>query len=59
MSYTKILLIQAAAQEAYDNKDLTREQYSKILDDLSKNIIKVDYNKATTDFKELINLYAT
>lgn len=57
MSYTKILLIQAAAQKAYNDKEITREQYSNILDDLSNNIIKLDYKKADTDFKELIKLY--
>lgn len=58
MSYTKLLILQAAAQEAYDAGELSRQQYANLLDDLSQNLVKVDYKKSNNDFKELILFYA-
>lgn len=57
MSYTKILRIQIAAKEAYEDGQLTAQQYMNILDDLENDLLKIDIKQAHEDFNQLIKLY--
>lgn len=57
MSYTKILRIQIAAKEAYDEGQITASQYFNILSDLEKDLLKIDIKKANEDFSKLVKLY--
>lgn len=58
MSYYKIRLLQASAEEAYNEGKLSRRQYIKILNDIENELHIVDNGELSKELQSMVANHA-